>query len=116
MSEDQVVDRGDDLLAPDPAPSPEDDKKELDTAGSSDEEVAASGADSAPDSTEEGSESDKQQGEKPKGRRTANERIQELIKRNKDREAEYQARIKELEESNSRSRVSEDLQDRKSVV
>lgn len=111
MSEDQaVVDRGDDLLAPDPAPSPEDDKKELDSGGTPDEEVASGGADSATDSSEETSDADKQQEEKPKGKRTANERIQELIRRNKDREAEYQARIKELEEATSRSKVSEDLQ------
>lgn len=97
------VDRGDDLLPPDPevpADNPPADKEpELDL----DKEP-----DPAKDAKPEEGADGEDEGKGKKGK-SANERIQDLINKGKAREAEYQAKIKELEDSQARMKVAEDL-------
>lgn len=99
-----AVDRGDDLLPPDPVEIDTNEIKEqldldLDEAKPSDEQTKDAQNESADD----------EETEKPKKGRSANERIQDLINKNKTREAEYQAKIKELEESQARMKLAEDV-------
>lgn len=121
--DDQAIDRGDDLLPPDPAPKDPpadnlddalnqgtDDDAAKGDAGDAEDDAAGDdkGDDGAgsDDAAAKAGQDDKQQ---RRGKQTANERIQELIRKNKDREAEYQARIKELESNQAMVKVAEDL-------
>lgn len=105
---DEILDRGDDLLPPDSPTNPADDKAALDAAADAAdlEEKAAAAA----------SETDEKAGDpdpdeaKPKGKKTANERIQELIRRGKEREADLQRQIAELQKATTVQKTSENLE------
>jgi hypothetical protein len=109
-----IDDRGDDLLAPDPI-RPEDDKAALDAAAEAakgDEADESDGKSDGSADKPEGSEDDK-----PKsGKKSANERIQELIRRNKDREADLQRQISELQKATSISKTNENLEQAESQL
>ena len=96
------VDRGDDLpeaVTPEEAPQAE---PETEVEVEADEEVEAE---------EEAKEEVKEETPPPKKhKQTANERVREVIEKSKAREAEYQAKIKELEASNQRGKLAEDFQ------
>jgi hypothetical protein len=107
-----VLDRGDELLPPDPEPGSTDEEVQevLGTKPDDDEEEDAEQVAADKDDSDDDAKATKQADDKPrKGKQSANERIQELISRNKTREAEYQARIKDLEETQAKLRVAEDL-------
>lgn len=117
---DQSTDRGDDLLPPDPIRPVDTTAENLDDVLNQDAEADKPADDVAEDTEEdkgdEGDEdkpaADAKADEKPRrGKQSANDRIQELIRKNKDREAEYQARIKELESNQAMVKVAEDLAD-----
>lgn len=105
------LDRGDDLLPPDPPSDPAADKAAIDAA------AAAAAADDDkgntppnPDEDPENKDPENKDGEdKPKGRKTANERIQELIRRNKEREADLQRQIADLQKATSATKTAENL-------
>lgn len=106
------VDRGDDLLPPDPPAKPEDDKASLDADAKNAEDKGSEGADDKdgkdadPDAKADNSDESKP----AKGKKTANERIQELIRRNKEREAELQRQIAELQKTTSLQKTTENLE------
>lgn len=103
-----IDDRGDDLLPPDPI-RPEDDKAALDAAAEAAKgnelDESEGKADESADKPE-GSEDDK-----PKsGKKSANERIQELIRRNKEREADLQRQIADLQKVTTVNKTNENLE------
>lgn len=102
-----TMDRGDELLPPDPAKD-EVKAETLDEALKEDEPEAVAKPEPDEDAVKEGEEVEDT---KPKRhKQTANERIQELISKNKEKEAAYQARIKELEEQTQRVKLAEDVE------
>lgn len=106
---DDIIDRGDDLLPPDIS-DPAADKAALDAAA----EAAAAedkGDDPAADpAADTAADPEKTDEDKPKGgRKSANERIQELIRRNKEREADYQRQIAELQKATSATTTAANL-------
>jgi predicted nucleic acid-binding Zn-ribbon protein len=106
---DEILDRGDDLLPPDPQTNPADDKAALDAAAAEaeTEPKAEEGADAdAGKAADPEADSDA----KPKGKKTANERIQELIRRGKEREADLQRQIAELQKATTVQKTSESLE------
>jgi hypothetical protein len=107
-----IIDRGDDLLIPDP-PNPVDDKAALDAAAAAAEAEAAAAAakgDNADPNADPDADPEGDGGDKPKGKKTANERIQELIRRNKDREADLQRQIADLQKATSAAKTNENLE------
>ena len=109
------IDRGDDLLPPD-INDPAADKAALDAAAeaaaaedkgddpnAADPDAEAAKAD--PEADPEKSDEDKPKG----GKKSANERIQELIRRNKEREADYQRQIAELQKATSATATAANL-------
>lgn len=97
-------DRGDDLL---PSNVEKFDKEEIQQELDLDLDE-----DKKEDETEKPADADvseEDEVDKPKKSKSANERIQDLITKNKSREAEYQAKIKELEENQVRVKLAEDL-------
>lgn len=112
---DDIIDRGDDLLPPDPPNNPVDDKAALDAAAAeANAETAAAAAAAAADKA--GDKAGDKDGDpdadpdKPKGKKTANERIQELIRRNKEREADLQRQIAELQKATTLQKTGENLE------
>jgi hypothetical protein len=109
-----IQDRGDELLPPDIEAGSTDAEVDEVLNGKAEEDEAApnettetdESADEEPAAAKTAAATD----DRPrKGKQSANERIQELISRNKTREAEYQARIKELETTQAKLKVAEDL-------
>lgn len=111
---DATLDRGDDLLPPD-INDPVADKAALDAAAAAEAEAAAADAAKAEADAAAAAEADKGDADpeadpdKPKGKKTANERIQELIRRNKDREADLQRQIAELQKATSATATAANL-------
>lgn len=111
---DDTIDRGDDLLIPDPH-NPVDDKAALDAAAAAAEAEAAAAAakgdntDPEADPAADPAADPEADPDKPKGKKTANERIQELIRRNKDREADLQRQIADLQKATSATATAANL-------
>lgn len=112
-----TMDRGDELLPPDSAKDePEVKAETLDEAlkeGEQDDKVAPENIKA---SEEEEEEEEAEEAKPKKHRQTANERIQELISKNKEKEAAYQAKIKELEEQNSRVKLAENVEEAENKI
>lgn len=108
------LDRGDDLLPPDIPTNPQDDKAALDKLADDKaaDDKTADDDKAADDKAADGDKpaDDKGDDAKPRGKKTANERIQELIRRNKEREADYQRQIAELQKATSVAKTSENLE------
>lgn len=115
------LDRGDDLLPVDIA-DPAADKAALDAAAAAAaaEDKGDNNDPADPDATKGDAEAvdpDKADDDKPKGgKKSANERIQELIRRNKEREADYQRQIAELQKATSASKTTENLEQAESQL
>jgi hypothetical protein len=114
MPDIENVDRGDDLLPPDTPSNPEDDKAAIDAAAAAaeaDGQAKPDAEDKADPEGEEGAGAEAKAGaDKPaRGKKTANERIQELIKRGKEREADLQRQIAELQKATSDQKTAENL-------
>lgn len=108
-----TMDRGDELLPPDPVKNePEVKAETLDEALKDGEEVDKV----EPETIEVSEEEEAEEAGPKKHRQTANERIQELISRNKEKEAAYQAKIKELEEQNSRVKLAENVEEAENKI
>lgn len=108
---DDTIDRGDDLLIPDPH-NPVDDKAALDAAAAAAEAEAAAAAAAKGDNVDPEADpaaDPEADSDKPKGKKTANERIQELIRRNKDREADLQRQIADLQKATSATATATNL-------
>jgi predicted nucleic acid-binding Zn-ribbon protein len=105
------VDRGDDLLPPDPPTNPVDDKAELDADAKGDQGTEGADGDGKKTDAEPDTKAENSEEVKPtKSKKTANERIQELIRRNKEREAELQRQIADLQKATSAQKTSESLE------
>lgn len=110
------IDRGDDLLPPDPI-NPEADKAALDAAAAAAAaEDKGDNADPA-DPVDPNADPEAAADDKPKGgKKSANERIQELIRRNKEREADYQRQIADLQKATSVTKTTENLEQAESQL
>ena len=115
------LDRGDDLVPVDIA-DPAADKAALDAAAAAAaaEDKGDNNDPANPDAAKgeaEAADPDKADDDKPKGgKKSANERIQELIRRNKEREADYQRQIADLQKATSVSKTTENLEQAESQL